>query len=488
MVGEDATSEALTPLVDANIEVAYTAQVNRKSRKGPKRMNYHDFLTTIMKLASRVRGWRRAPAVQAHVSLQAGVKRPARRCTRLTPPPWAARSHRCTPMRPLWMRLSRPCSCGTFSHTRGEGARHLAGACNSQRPRYAVRPTPARHRQVQDMDDILLDPDVMKLYAYFGDALEQIFQFYGTSQVGAAAGRTPTKAGTPGTASTRGPGTTTLSSVSRSAMGVNTMKSALGYPEFLKFAADFDLSNTVILSTRELGDIYLSALKLTEHEPTVRKLSFDEFWEALVRCSLRAYSKISHSTPLDRIRGLFLYMWRAITRSVPRAFSDRRNVTTYAGDLLSGAMLFNKRFTAMWAEDGYRDYLTPAPVKEESGFDVLARLTSADAAGSQALLEATSTARAAPAEGVEAAPHGAHPASPPSAVPPGVRVNADGYPVPATPGPESPVVPRFGGSPAGAGGVVGAPAPPRGPRPADAAAAPKSLSASDFYKAGTPGL
>ncbi|CAE7398054.1 unnamed protein product [Symbiodinium sp. KB8] len=422
MVGEDATSEALTPLVDANIEVAYTAQVNRKSRKGPKRMNYHDFLTTIMKLASRV--YPHATSVDEAFQT-------------------------------LLMRNILP---------------------------HAWR------RQVQDMDDILLDPDVMKLYAYFGDALEQIFQFYGTSQVGAAAGRTPTKAGTPGTASTRGPGTTTLSSVSRSAMGVNTMKSALGYPEFLKFAADFDLSNTVILSTRELGDIYLSALKLTEHEPTVRKLSFDEFWEALVRCSLRAYSKISHSTPLDRIRGLFLYMWRAITRSVPRAFSDRRNVTTYAGDLLSGAMLFNKRFTAMWAEDGYRDYLTPAPIKEESGFDVLARLTSADAAGSQALLEATSTARAAPAEGVEAAPHGAHPASPPSAVPPGVRVNADGYPVPATPGPESPVVPRFGGSPAGAGGAVGAPAPPRGPRPADAAAAPKSLSASDFYKAGTPGL
>ena len=56
MTGPDATSEAVTPLLDADVEVAYAAQVNRKNRTGPKRMNYHDFLTAIMKLATRVRG------------------------------------------------------------------------------------------------------------------------------------------------------------------------------------------------------------------------------------------------------------------------------------------------------------------------------------------------------------------------------------------------------------------------------------------------
>lgn len=99
-----------------------------------------------------------------------------------------------------------------------------------------------------------------------------------------------------------------------------------------------------------------------------------EFWEAMVRCALVAYSKISDATIIDRIRGLFLYMWRAINRSVPRAFSERRNVSTYAGDLLSGAMLFNKRFTAAWAADGYRDYLSPDATPLESGKAVLNRL------------------------------------------------------------------------------------------------------------------
>jgi hypothetical protein len=148
----------------------------------------------------------------------------------------------------------------------------------------------------------------------------------------------------------------------------------MGYPEFLKFATDFDLSSSVILSTLELGDIFLSSIRTLDHDSTIRKLTFPEFWEVLVRCALVAYSKISDSSVIDKIRGLFLYMWRSINRSVPRAFSERRNVSTYAGDLLAGAMLFNKRFTAAWSADGYRDYLSPDSAKLETGKAVLSRL------------------------------------------------------------------------------------------------------------------
>ena len=66
-------------------------------------------------------------------------------------------------------------------------------------------------------------------------------------------------------------------------------RQALGYPEFLKFASDFDLSNSVILSTLEVGDIYLSSIKAVAPDATIRKLTFPEFWEALVRCALVAY-------------------------------------------------------------------------------------------------------------------------------------------------------------------------------------------------------
>lgn len=115
-------------------------------------------------------------------------------------------------------------------------------------------------------------------------------------------------------------------------------------------------------------------MQAVDPDSSIRKLTFMEFWEALVRCALVAYSKISDTSVLDKIRGLFLYMWRAIHKSVPKTFNDRRNVSTYAGDLLAGAMLFNKRFTAQWAADGYRDYLSPDTRVLESGKTVLNRL------------------------------------------------------------------------------------------------------------------
>jgi hypothetical protein len=150
----------------------------------------------------------------------------------------------------------------------------------------------------------------------------------------------------------------------------------------LRFAADFDLSNNVILSTIELGDIYLSSIKSLAPGASVRKLNFSEFWETLLRCALVAYTKISDATITDKLRGLFLYMWRSINKSVPRAWADsRRTGTTNAGDLLAGAMLFNRRFTAHWAADGYRDYLSPPTRKIESGKEVLSRLLEHNRAG-----------------------------------------------------------------------------------------------------------
>lgn len=212
---------------------------------------------------------------------------------------------------------------------------------------------PLASRRVPDNIDMFLEAeDVQRLFAYYSDALEGIFTFYATSDKRSAAAlvASAVKAGHLAAGPYAGAHSLTVSgrSPARATRTVNTMKEAMGYPEFLKFATDFDLSSSVILSTLEIGDIYLSSLRCPEHDSTIRKLTFPEFWEALVRCALVAYSKISDASVLDKIRGLFLYMWRAINRSVPRAFSERRNVSTYAGDLLAGAMLFNKRFTAAW--------------------------------------------------------------------------------------------------------------------------------------------
>ena len=62
-----------------------------------------------------------------------------------------------------------------------------------------------------------------------------------------------------------------------------------------------------------------------------------------MRCALVAYSKFTNATIGDKIMGLFLYMWRSISKAVPRAIAERRNISTYAGDLMTGATDFNKR-------------------------------------------------------------------------------------------------------------------------------------------------
>eukprot|EP01138_Halocafeteria_seosinensis_P012121 gb/GECG01012389.1/.p1 GENE.gb/GECG01012389.1/~~gb/GECG01012389.1/.p1 ORF type:complete len:448 (+),score=40.15 gb/GECG01012389.1/:1-1344(+) len=379
LIGPNQVSEAEEPLLEADLHVAYTAEVKRPNRSGMHRMNYNDFLTVLMKLSVRV-----YPSAR---SIDEAFQR-------------------------LLMENVLPS---------------------------------AWRRNVEPVDDVLYDPDVQRLYAFFRDALEQIFQFYATNPSVSSPGKKE---------SPRATGRSPLSRAS------NSMKSALGYPEFLKFASDFNLANSVLLSTRELGDIYLSSIHNIQPDATIRKLSFDEFWESLVRCAERAYGKISHASPLDRIRGLFLYMWRSITTNVPHTVQHRQGISTYAGDLLSGAMLFNKRFTAMWAEDGYRDYLSPDAPREESGKAVLNRLTNSES-GMSALQ------RALPDMSNES------------------PTNNSGYPM-------------FGGHPmtspmkgGHSSGTVKAPGPPSGPPPPSAyiesanggstKGGSQSLSTSDFY-------
>lgn len=97
-----------------------------------------------------------------------------------------------------------------------------------------------------------------------------MFQFYATSDrrtaralvaQSAAAAASSSSGGFSGTT---GPYGLTVAgrSPGRATRGSNTMKEALGYAEFLKFASDFDLSSSVILSTLEIGDIYLSSIKV----------------------------------------------------------------------------------------------------------------------------------------------------------------------------------------------------------------------------------
>jgi hypothetical protein len=91
----------------------------------------------------------------------------------------------------------------------------------------------------------LEDPEVIGLFEYFDDSLYFLYSFY------ASAADAKRRRNTKSTKSRR---------------RVNTMKECLGYNEFL----NFHLSSNVILSTLEIGDIYLSSIKATDGEENIR--------------------------------------------------------------------------------------------------------------------------------------------------------------------------------------------------------------------------
>ena len=107
----------------------------------------------------------------------------------------------------------------------------------------------ASRRSPDPVSTHLEDPEVLGLFEYFDDALYALYSFY------ASAADIKRRRNTNSTKARR---------------RVNTMKECLGYNEFLKFAMDFNLSSNVILSTLELGDIYLSSIKATDGQENIR--------------------------------------------------------------------------------------------------------------------------------------------------------------------------------------------------------------------------
>ena len=96
---------------------------------------------------------------------------------------------------------------------------------------------------------------------------------------------------------------------------INAMMEVMDYDKYLHFASDFNLTSSVLLTSVSLADIFLQSLK-THSLDTLGGLTYKEFWEALCRCAVVAYSdkKVSN---LDKLRGLFLYMSHKVDQSVP---------------------------------------------------------------------------------------------------------------------------------------------------------------------------
>jgi len=131
----------------------------------------------------------------------------------------------------------------------------------------------------------------------------------------------------------------------------------VSYETFLHFAQDFNLLSSGLLTTYQLGEIYLWAVAegAARTGDELPRLNFDGIWLGLVRCALTAFEQVE-VTPYDKIKGLLTHMWQAIQKTA----RDEDDAAPINGSQnMMHALKFKAKVTLMWQMDGYRDYLTP---------------------------------------------------------------------------------------------------------------------------------
>lgn len=224
----------------------------------------------------------------------------------------------------------------------------------------------ALRRKPVSVTSIMRQPVIEELFKYYEDALNQLFRFYATASAKSASSKSLLKT-TSAQVKTFDDQRKIIERLQDAGKkgSENSLANSIGYADFVRFSGDFGLQSSMGLTTLDMGDIYLSVISMQNFETSVRKMTFREFWEALVRSSLVAFKNVPGLLPEEKVKSMFLYMWRHIQESVQEqvngTISSGGGMNTYKGGLIRGAQILNERFIAAWAKDGYKDYLDTTP-------------------------------------------------------------------------------------------------------------------------------
>ena len=137
------------------------------------------------------------------------------------------------------------------------------------------------------------------------------------------------------------------------------------HKKFLEFVSDFNLAHSSMITSHDLGAIFMASQK-KKHMDDAGCLTFEDFWEALCRCALVAYADKAVSLP-NKLKALFLLMTREIKWSDAHDGSGIRNVDSNPHHFYLGAKQFQNAVVAQWLDDGKPDYLTGKPASSNSG-------------------------------------------------------------------------------------------------------------------------
>lgn len=209
---------------------------------------------------------------------------------------------------------------------------------------------------------LLKQPPIEAIFKYYEDALAELYKFYTTSSDKHRKGKAMLRS-TNRSAHSFDDQKEHIEEAKQRSQKENNSANRLGYNDFIRFATDFGLVTTLGITSLDLGDIFLSVTSLSNFTASLRRMSFGEFWEGMVRCALVAFQDKVGLTSETKIKGLFLSIWRHQQSSVQDQMCGYGTMqgggfNTYKGSLLRGTQLLNDRFVAAWTKDEYRDYLT----------------------------------------------------------------------------------------------------------------------------------
>ena len=234
----------------------------------------------------------------------------------------------------------------------------------------------ASRRKPIDISAYLQIPSIVALQMYYKEALLELFRFYATASEHNAKGKIMMRStsSTSNRAKTFDEQKEELEEAKANSILQNSLANRLDYNDFIRFGQDMGFS-ALGLTILDLGDIYLSVLAMNSFKPALRKINFDEFWEAFVRCALIAYKEHKTLSAEDKLKGMFLALWRHLQSSVKSQLTGFNNhsqgyFNSYKGGLMRGSQILNERFISAWTKDGYRDYLdTKSPVKKKTALE-----------------------------------------------------------------------------------------------------------------------
>lgn len=217
----------------------------------------------------------------------------------------------------------------------------------------------ASRRVIVDLTSLASEASVLHVIDYYSDSLQEIFRYYAT-----ASDQSKNRLKAERKSKSFDDYKDSFEVMKQSQNGL--LVTQMGYSDFIRFAVDFGFTNSMDLTCLDLGDIYLVVIAMKKIETTVRKLDLKEFGEVLIRCAIVAFKSYTNITTEDKVKGMFLYIWRHIQATVQEQVSNRGTTgSTTKGGLLKGAQVLNERFLLLWAKDGHRDYLN-MPVSSNS--------------------------------------------------------------------------------------------------------------------------